>query len=125
MALSRIDYFESFEGGLITPPKYNEEEGKFEDGSSEGLWFIKINRHNDLIETVREQIDREIRKFKRLNVSFIPDNMRKRMEEWRIEVVTRRDKIYNNPKVYAAALEELEQRKLANIERIRSYGLDI
>lgn len=122
---SCIDYFESFKTGLVIPPEYNENDGSFGNEYTEGLLFIKTNRHDDLIEKVRESIDREIRRYKRLNVPFAPDNMRKHSEEWRIEVVTRRDKIYGNPQIYAAALEELERRRHENIETLRSYGLDI
>lgn len=122
---SCTDYFARFHGGLITPPKYNENDDDFGNEYEEGLLLIKTNNHDDFIEIVRESIDREIRKYKRLNVPFVPDNMRKHSEEWRIEVVTRRDKIYENPSIYTAALEELERRKCANIEILRSYGLDI
>lgn len=121
---SCTNYFVRFKGGLITPPKYNENEGGFSN-YEEGLLFLKTNNHDDLIEMVRESIEREIKRYKSLNVQFTPDNMCKRSEEWRIKVVTRRDKIYDNPKIYTLALEELERCKHANIEALRSYGLDI
>ena len=121
---SCADYFARFKGGWIIPPEYNETDGSF-NGGLEGLLLIKTNNHDDFIENVRENIDREIKTYKRLNVSFNPDNMRKVLEEWRIKVVTNRDKIYDNPQIYTAALEELERRKHANIEALRSYGLDI
>ena len=122
---SCTEYFARFKGGLITPPEYNENDGDFGNEYEEGLLFIKTNNHDDLIEKVRESIDIEIKRYKRQNIPFVPDNMRKHSEEWRIEVVTRRDKIYENPSIYTAALEELERRKCANIESLRSYGLDI
>lgn len=122
---SCTDYFARFKGGLIMPPEYNENDGNFGNEYEEGLLFIKTNNHDDLIEKVRESIDTEIKRYKRLNVPFAPDNMRKHSEEWRIEVVTRRDKIYDNPPIYTAALEELERRRRVNIESLRSYGLDI
>lgn len=122
---SCTDYFARFKGGLITPPKYNENDGSFSNDYEEGLLFLKTNNHDDLIEKVRQSIETEIKRYKRLNVPFTPDNMRKHSEEWRIKVVTRRDKIYDNPKIYKAALEELERCKHANIETLRSYGLDL
>lgn len=39
---SCIDYFEDFRGALITPPKYNENKGSFEDGSREELEHKKL-----------------------------------------------------------------------------------
>ncbi|MDE5863086.1 MAG: hypothetical protein K2K56_04590 [Lachnospiraceae bacterium] len=119
---SCANYFARFKEGCIIPPEYNENDGSFSNDYEEGLLLIKTNSHDDFVENVRESIDREIKKY---NVQFNPDRMRKDLEEWRIEVITNRDKIYNNPKIYTAALEELERRKHANIETLRSYGLNI
>jgi hypothetical protein len=39
--------------------------------------------------------------------------------------VTDRDEIYNNPELYAKALEELQKRKARNIEALRACGIVI
>ena len=36
-----------------------------------------------------------------------------------------RDRIYNDPALYAKALAELERRKIANLETLKGYGLEI
>ena len=53
------------------------------------------------------------------------EEIKEGVEKWRIKTIKRRDKIYNDPVVYAKAIKELKQRKAANLEALRASGLDI
>ena len=110
---SCLDYFERFKGGMVIPP------------SGEGLLYIKTNNHDDLIEKTKEKIDTRIRAWEKNNIQFSPDIIRRDTEEWRDKVVERKDEIFGDLQIYEKTLKELEQRKCANIEILRSYGLDI
>lgn len=68
-----------------------------------------------LVESVDYYEDKEIEKRDREAA----------MEKRRLTVISQRDKIYDNPKAYAKALELLEENKRRNLSLLRSYGLKV
>ena len=91
---------------------------------NEGLLYFKIDDHSDMIQ-----------EFNKSNISYKKRNKNKRNfdsefkrycdsgEEYRMELISKRDAIYNDPVVYQQVMEELERRRQANIEKLKSYGL--
>ena len=95
---------------------------------TEALLYIKTNNRDDF----REQAKRACEERYELCISDITgltlddyEPYCKETEEWRIKKVRIRDRILDTPEVYKNAMAELERRKNANIETLRSYGLDI
>ena len=98
------------------------------DEKNEGLLYIKTNNRDDF----KEQAKRACEEQYELCISDITgltlddyEPYCKETEEWRIKKVHIRDRILDTPEIYNNAMAELERRKNANIETLRSYGLDI
>jgi hypothetical protein len=109
-------------------PKYNQERDEFGyDNDNEGLLYIQSNNHDDFIEEFKKILEERIglMKIGRPVRNWTVEEEQKRIEEWRLDTVTERDEIYNNPELYAKALEELEKRKARNIEALRACGIVI
>ena len=94
-------------------------------GNNEGLLYFKIDDHSDMIQ-----------EFNKSNISYKKRNKNKRNfdsefkrycdsgEEYRMELISKRDAIYNDPIIYQQVMEELERRRQANIEKLQAYGLN-
>lgn len=92
---------------------------------NEGLLYFKIDDHSDMIQ-----------EFNKSNISYKKRNKNKRNfdsefkrycdsgEEYRMELISKRDAIYNDPIIYQQVMEELERRRQANIEKLQAYGLN-
>jgi hypothetical protein len=92
---------------------------------NEGLLLIKTNNQDDFIERKQKELDM-IEYNKKMGRGPIPSKrVFELIEEGRIEQITKRDNIYNNPELYKKALSELEKRKVANTATLRSYGLEL
>ena len=125
---SCIHYIERFQPSDICIPVYDRGKDVFEPTNmyeNEGLLFIQADNHDDLREMtagrladIKIEIDsgREVKSY---------EEVKEGMEAWRIDTIKRRDRIYNDPVIYARALKELKQRKAANLEALRTCGLDI
>jgi hypothetical protein len=90
---------------------------------NEGLLLIKANNRDDFVKRNQNQLA-VIEYNKKIGRGPIPnEKITEIFEERRIEYITKRDNIYNNPNLYKKALSELERRKAENIETLKSYGL--
>jgi tetratricopeptide (TPR) repeat protein len=123
-----IQYLRKFESPMLNLPEYDEQNDDFGyDDHNEGLLYIQSNNHDDFIEEFKKILDEriELMKMGRAVRNWTVEEEQKRIEEWRIHTVTDRDEIYNNPELYAKALEELQKRKARNIEALRACGIVI
>ena len=125
---SCIHYIERFQPSDICIPVYDREKDVFEPTNmyeNEGLLFIQADNHDDLREMTAGRIaDIKIKIESGRGVKSY-EEVKEGMEAWRIDTIKRRDRIYNDPVIYARALKELKQRKAANLEALRTCGLDI
>lgn len=96
---------------------------RYATSAVETLLYIKANNHDDFIEICENEILDEIRAVENGNSISNIEVMRKDKEHWRLDMITRRDKIYNNSEEYDKALVKLEQRKAENTQILSSLGL--
>ena len=92
---------------------------------NEGLLYFKIDDHSDMIrefskslEVTKKMIKKD-RHYDSVLAMRCVDS-----EEYRMELISKRDAIYNDPVVYQQVMAELERRKQFNIEKLKSYGLN-
>ncbi len=124
-----IDFMRVFGAPDLDIPVYDSEKYAFVPTNrpyNEGLLYIRTNNHDDLREKFAKILAKEI---KEIEVGIIDystcEEMREGIENWRLETIEQRDKIYHDPVAYARALQELERRKSVNTEALRGYGIDI
>ena len=122
-----IDYFDRFNAGMMNFGEYHEENGEYEENDEqEDLLFIQTDNHDDLkykFDLKYLEAVKKIESRTRPESEDWKEKKRKRLEEWRLRRISKRDYIYNHPKVHQALLEELEERKTRNTEALRSCGL--
>lgn len=87
--------------------------------------YIKTDNHDDLINICQAELEEDIRAIESGHSPWSVEKVCELTEKSRIRTVTNRDKIYDNPELYARKLEELEQCKETNQAALRSCGLDI
>ena len=125
---SCIRYIKRFQPTDLDIPEYERGKDVFEPTNmyeNEGLLFIQADNHDDLKEMTAGRIaDIKIEIESGRGVKSY-EEVKEGMEAWRIDTIKRRDRIYNDPVIYARALKELKQRKAANLEALRTCGLDI
>ncbi len=93
---------------------------------NESLLYIQTDNHDDLVQKYNEMLAETAKAIENGKPGYGPYEVEKKAyEEWRVETTTRRDSIYNTPKLYERIMEELERRKKANTETLRSYGIDL
>ena len=93
---------------------------------NESLLYIQTDNHDDLVQKYNEMLAVTAKAIENGKSGYRPYEIEKKAyEEWRVRTVTRRDNIYNTPKLYEKIMEELERRKKANTETLRSYGIDL
>ena len=95
---------------------------------NEGLLYIKTNNRDDFKEQAKRACEERYELCTSDITGLTLDDYEpycKETEEWRIKKVRIRDRILDTPEIYKNAMAELERRKNANIETLRSYGLDI
>ena len=125
---SCIHYIERFQPSDICIPVYDRGKDVFEPTNmyeNEGLLFIQADNHDDLREMTAEILSGFKIKIESGREVDSYEEIKEGVEKWRIKTIKRRDKIYNDPVIYARALKELKQRKAANLEALRASGLDI
>ena len=95
---------------------------------NEGLLLIKTNNRDDGVE----RTERMLAEIARLMQEGRMGGTQKDFEEMceiarngRVLQIAIRDKIFNDPALCAKVSAELERRKTANLEILRSYGLDL
>jgi len=98
----------------------------FGNSDNEGLLYVKANYRGDFMETIKSREEYAIScpyGFRGKSESYEEyyEVFCKRLNEIRVKL----DEILDNPDKYANALAELERRKAANTEILRSYGLSI
>lgn len=126
-----IEYFIMFESPVFGIPEYNMEKDAFvpeNDPENEGLLYIQADNHDDLKREMKKLLENKLKGFdngayRLFNITS--EELQKGIEEDRCNTIKRRDRIYNNPIAYARALEELQRRKVVNLEVLKNCGLDI
>lgn len=93
-----------------------EEDDQF--GDNESLLYFKIDDHSDMTHEFTQYLACH-KSFNDYNTLF------KHSEEYRKELIQKRDAIYNNNEQYQRIISEISSRKKANIEKLQQYGLSI
>lgn len=94
-------------------------------GNNEGLLYFKIDDHSDMTREFKKALEvtkkfiKKDRHYDSILAMRCADS-----EEYRMELISKRDVIYNDPVVYQQVMEELERRRQANIEKLQAYGLN-
>ena len=93
---------------------------------NESLLYIQTDNHDDLVQKYNEMLAVTAKAIENGKSGYRSYEMEKKAyEEWRVRTVTGRDNIYNTPALYKKVLVELDRRKKANTETVRSYGIDL
>ncbi len=87
-------------------------------GDNESLLYFKIDDHSDMTYEFSQYLTCH-KQFTDYNTLF------KHSEEYRKELIQKRDAIYNNNEHYQRIISEISSRKKANIEKLQQYGLNI
>ncbi len=129
-----IEYFDMFCSGLLN--LYYEEEDfgntNLSNFYNEGLLFIKYGSCDYFTEVGEHSLQRQLAmiahrvKIKQSGYTQkYYDDECKDNQDYRDQRIARDKKIFNDREWNSAALAELERRKLANIEILKSYGFQI
>ncbi len=122
-----VEYFRTFSSPMQI---YDDEDFgiKYSEGHcTEGLLLIKTNNRDDgvaRIERTIAEISQQMKEGVMGGTQKDFEEMCKKVRSGGLKQITLRDKILNDPELYAKVLSELERRKAANIVLLRSYGLD-
>ncbi len=122
---SCIRYYEEFFGDSLMVPEYDEKTGRFGCEYDEGFLYIKADRHDDLIPETKERIVRRCAQLDVNDIGYSPELISKKTEEKRRTLIARRDRIFNDPVIYASAQKEMEKCRERNLPDLRNYGLNI
>ena len=124
-----IDFMRILCSSDLNIPEYDLEKDDFVPTNCperEGLLYIKTNNHDDFREIYAGILAEQIKRIKMGAIDYKTcEEVRENVEELRINIIEKRDKIYHDPVAYARALQELERRKAVNTEVLRGYGIDI
>ena len=125
-----IEFLRVYNSTSLYMSKYNEDYTfGYEDDNedcNESLLYIQTDNHDNLVQKFNELLAVTAKAIENGKSGYRPYEIEKKAyEEWRGRTVTRRDNIYNTPKLYEKIMEELERRKKANTETLRSYGIDL
>ena len=94
----------------------------------EGLLLIKTNNRDDGIEHMEQSFARTAKWMKEGKCGLTQQEFEEECErgkKFRLQQIGLRDKMQKDPESNAKVTAELERRKTANIEILRSYGLSI
>lgn len=121
-----MDYLDMFNPPKLVIAKYDEEKGGFVgDTESEGFLYIKTDNHEDFIKENEEklsQIKKEIEAGLEPGKWSSMEMEARLLEEARVQRIQRRDYIYAHSELHKWVLNELEQRRLSNIEVLSLYS---
>ncbi len=125
-----IEFLRVYNSTSLYMSKYDEDYTfGYEDDNedcNESLLYIQTDNHDNLVQKFNELLAVTAKAIENGKSGYRPYEIEKKAyEEWRVRTVTRRDNIYNTPKLYEKIMEELERRKKANTETLRSYGIDL
>ena len=124
-----IDFMRTLGSSDLRIPEYDPEKDAFVPTNcpeSEGLLYIRTNNHDDLKEKLAGILAEEIKRIEMGVINYKTcEEVRVNMEKLRLNIIERRDRIYNDPIAYTRAMQELERRKAVNTEVLRGYGIDI
>lgn len=87
--------------------------------------YIKTDNHDDFIKENEARLAEKIEARIKENQFGAIERIRRDMEAWRLDMIARRDAIYNSPEKYAEVMEVLERRKEKNTEALRALGIKI
>jgi hypothetical protein len=114
---SCIDYYKRYCSDML---------GWAEDFSHDSLLLIKTDNHETFMKEFQESLDSDIKRLEKGEIGGDYNSTYKALYYGLITAIAdSRDKVYNAPELYAKAIAELERREKANLETLRSYGLDV
>lgn len=87
--------------------------------------YIKTDNHDDLINICKAEIEEVIKAIESGHSSWSVEKVCELKEKSRMRTVINRDKIYDNPELYARELEELERCREVKQVALRSCGLGL
>jgi hypothetical protein len=94
--------------------------------SNDSLLLIKANNHDDFMKELNDAMEKGLKRLKQGDMGGDENDLYNNLYHGLVETIAgSRDKVYNDPELYAQALAEMERRKVVNLEVIRSYGLDV
>lgn len=121
---SCLEFFWKYDLTHFGAPEYDEVQQTFSPTVYEdGLLLIQMDHHDDFMEKFQKKLERDYAAIEKGELTWSREQARENNEAYRLEIVTHRDRIYNNPELYKKALEGLGKRKKKNQETLRSYGL--
>ena len=93
---------------------------------SDFLAVIVSENRDDIMEECKKWYEHEVKHF----LSFVPPREPENTLEHYYDLHKKsylepRERVFNDPKLHAAALAEAEQRKISNLETLRSYGVKV
>ena len=122
---SCFEFFWKYNLAHFGVPEYDEVQQAFSPTAYEdGLLLIQMNHHDDFKEKFQKKLEKDYEAIEKGELTWSREQAWEDHEAYRLEIVTHRDRIYNNPELYKKALEELKRRKAANQEVLRGYGLE-
>jgi hypothetical protein len=114
---SCIEYYKKYRPDMLSG---------FDRFSDDCLILIKANNHDTFMPKFQEELDRRIKQIEIGLSGESPDRAHELLyDSIDVSIAQARDKVYNDPDLYAKALIEIERRKIANLEMLRSYGVDV
>ena len=94
--------------------------------SEDSLILIKANNHDTFMSELHESVARDLKGLKEGKAGDDYDSTYELFYRAFITFTAEpRDRVYNDPELYAKALAEIERRAAANLEVLKSYGLPI
>ncbi|MBO5389094.1 MAG: hypothetical protein J6A59_13375 [Lachnospiraceae bacterium] len=114
---------------LCDEKKYGWTDDRFGgDEYNEGLLYIKTRNNDDFFKQCEYACKAEYERRVNRKAGFNKEEYDRycvSVEENRLEKIRIRDRILNTPEIYLNAMNELERRKIGNVEVLRSYGLEL
>lgn len=96
--------------------------------NNEGLLYIKTRHQEDFVEKTLKRCENQYKGFRKSGFNYTEEEYEEKYKRAKANCIKKaeiRDRILNTPEIYENAMKELERRKKANIETLRSYGLDV
>lgn len=121
-----IKYFERYRSNLLYMGERNDCERYLP--KYEGLLYIKTNNRDDLSEWYDRACRREYAKTISPKTGYKMDHYEKyckEIEEIRLGRIACRDRILNTPSLYEEVMQELDKRREHNVEKLKSFGVEI
>jgi hypothetical protein len=127
IAVPKLDEINDYNAAITFYIKYRIDMIRYaENFSTDSLLLIVANNHNDFMSEFQKALDRNVELIAKGESGETHEKAYRNLYHGLVETIAgSRDKVYNDPELYARAIAEMERRKPVNLEVIRSYGLDV